>query len=125
MDSMGPGGFDPERIGAQGTADSQRARRRESFFLMARVLIDGERVARDVRVRNLSEGGLMMEMPRPLDVGLGLTLHLRGIGEIRGKVAWYAEGRAGVALEHPIDPAQARKPVGQGGRTPNYAKPLV
>jgi hypothetical protein len=74
----------------------------------------GEQTERTVRVRNLSAGGLMIETERPMAVGTVLILGLRGIGEVTGRVAWYAEGRAGVALDAPIDPKRARKPVGTG-----------
>lgn len=105
--------------------ESQRARKRESFFLMARLCVRRSDASWDVRIRNLSEGGLMAEVPKILDVGTEVTLDIRGIGEVAGKVAWFAEGRAGVALDHPIDPSRARKPVGRGEHTPVYAKPFT
>lgn len=92
-------------------AGSQRTRSRDSLFLTARMRVGTETVAHDVRVRNLSEGGLMVEVAKPLPIGTAIMLEMRGLGEVRGAVAWYAEGRAGVALEKPIDPKKARKPV--------------
>jgi hypothetical protein len=50
---------------------------------------------------------------------------MRGLGEMTGSVAWWTEGRLGIALDHPIDPARARKPVGVGKTTPAFAKPLM
>jgi hypothetical protein len=96
---------------ADGGADSQRTRSRDSLFLTARMRLGDQVMAQDVRVRNLSEGGLMVEVAKPLPIGTLLTLEVRGLGEVRGSVAWYAEGRAGVALDRPIDPKRARKPV--------------
>lgn len=90
---------------------SQRTRSRDSLFLMARMRLGVEPTGQDVRVRNLSEGGLMLDVAKPLPIGTVVTLEVRGLGEVRGNVAWYAEGRAGVALETPIDPKKARKPV--------------
>lgn len=90
---------------------SQRTRSRDSLFLMARMRLGVEATSKDVRVRNLSEGGLMVEVAKPLPIGTLITLDVRGLGEVRGNVAWYAEGRAGVALETAIDPKKARKPV--------------
>jgi len=64
-----------------------------------------------VRVRNLSEGGLMIELDTPADVGTRVWLDLRGIGEIKGKVAWCTAGRMGIALDTLIDPKKARHPA--------------
>jgi hypothetical protein len=95
---------------------SQRTRSRDSLFLMAQMRLGLETTSQDVRVRNLSEGGLMVEVAKPLPIGTLVTLEVRGLGEVRGNVAWYAEGRAGVALEAPIDPKRARKPVAPAKR---------
>ena len=97
--------------------DIERAGGRDSLFLVAPFRVVGEDEVRDVRVRNLSEGGLMVELDRPLDVGTPVSLDVRGIGRVEGRVAWWAESRAGVALDRPIDPRKARRPVG-GGRKP-------
>ena len=102
---------------------SQRAVTRDSLFLMGRLSLPGESKPRDVRIRNLSEGGLMAEVDRKLALGTTLTLSLRGIGDVTGRVAWCAEGRIGIALDELIDPKLARKPVGGGERTPDYIKP--
>lgn len=104
--------------------DTKRARSRDSLFLVARMRIDGESTVRDVRVRNLSEGGLMVELDRIVAAGTVVHLDLRGIGDIRGAVAWCTEGRLGIALDMPIDPKKARKPVGAAkvSATPFYAK---
>ena len=93
-------------------AATKRARSRDSLFLVARIRLGGEQTTREVRVRNLSEGGLMIELDRMVAVGTAVTLDLRGIGEITGTVAWGTEGRLGIALDAPIDPKKARKPVG-------------
>ena len=117
--------FDPAAIGQAPEAvggSSKRARNRDSLFLTATLRLDGETDAREVRIRNLSAGGLMAELGRPAAVGTAVTLTLRGIGEVTGRVAWFTEGRAGIALDQPIDPKRARKPVGKGPSTPFYAK---
>lgn len=106
--------------------ETKRARSRDSLFLMAHLWVGDAPAAREVRVRNLSEGGLMVELDRMVEVGTAVRLDLRGIGEISGKVAWGTEGRLGIALDAPIDPKKARKPVG-GAKTavpttPFYAR---
>ena len=87
--------------------------------------MDGEDGGQEVRIRNLSAGGMMAELGRAVPVGTAGTLEVRGIGEVRGRVAWCAEGRVGIALDAPIDPKRARKPVGTGKRTPFRAKVAV
>ncbi len=104
------------------TGRSQRAKGRDSLFLMGRLSLPGDTVPRDVRIRNLSEGGLMMEMERPIAMGTTLTLTLRGIGDVTGRVAWCAEGRIGIALDERINPKLARKPVGGGERVAPFLR---
>ena len=103
-------------------AGGKRQRARDSLFLMAQLRIADEAKLREVRVRNLSEGGLMIEVGKALDVDTRVMLDLRGIGEVTGKVAWYTTGRAGIALDTPIDPKKARKPVvgGSQGSVPTF-----
>jgi hypothetical protein len=90
---------------------SQARDPRDSLLLMARLRIGDETEMREVRVRNLSAGGLMAEIDRPLAPDTAVTVELRGIGAVTGRVAWFAEGRAGIALDREVDPARARKPV--------------
>ena len=93
--------------------DGQRTRKRDSLFLAARLSVGGK-PATDIRVRNLSEGGLMIDNAPPMAIGTELVVELRNIGAVPGKVAWYVEGRAGIAFDLAIDPIKARKPVSAG-----------
>ena len=119
--------FSRDSVPADGgtRGESQRPRGRDSLFLMARLRFADEIEWRDVRVRNLSAGGLMAECARVADAGTPVMLEVRGIGEVSGKIAWCTEGRIGIALDSPIDPKKARKPVGAGTTTPEYAKPIA
>ena len=103
--------------------DLTRARKRDSLFLAARLTIAGK--THDVRVRNLSEGGLMAEYAAPVTTGTVVALEVRGVGEVTGHVAWSTDGRIGIAFDHPIDPARARKPVGTGASKSTVPRPLV
>lgn len=91
-------------------------RNRDSLFLLARIRFAEDEQApdrwMDVRVRNLSPGGLMAELDEPMAIGSPVELELRGVGLVSGRIAWQAEGRTGVAFDTPIDPMKARKPVG-------------
>ncbi|HEX4693797.1 PilZ domain-containing protein [Sphingomonas sp.] len=105
-------------------ATAQRGKPRDSLFLVAEVRIDGRLESSQVRVRNLSSGGLMADYPHPVDIGTAVEVELRGIGKINGEIAWTAAGRIGVSFEHPIDPMQARKPVGVPKSAPTKDRPI-
>ena len=107
--------------GAEGSI--KRGRSRDSLFLKATLQFANEPKSREIRVRNLSEGGMMAEFDRVVPSGTPVTIAVRGVGEVPGRVAWCAEGRAGISFDVPIDPKLARKPVGGGATTPGYAKP--
>lgn len=102
----------------------QRNGSRDSLLLTAQFRVGGNPVEQ-VRVRNLSSGGLMAEYGTPVPRGTPVEVEVRGVGWIAGKIAWATDGRVGVAFEHDIDPLLARKPVGKGGHTPSYVKPII
>ncbi|CAN5322593.1 hypothetical protein BH09PSE4_BH09PSE4_22170 [soil metagenome] len=103
----------------------QRHDSRDSLFLIANVRI-GTDDAIQVRVRNLSAGGLMAEYTAPIQIGTPIDVEVRGVGWVAGRIAWVAEGRIGVAFEQQIDPMLARKPVGAGPKTtPFFQKPIA
>ncbi len=98
---------------------------RDSLFLKAVLRFPASKEEGEVRIRNLSAGGLMAEAPVQVARGEKVELNLRNIGWITGTVAWVAEGRIGIAFDQPIDPKVARKPVGQGeSDVPFYLKKL-
>ena len=99
------------------------ARGRDSLFLLASLKVEGMAEAMPVRVRNLSAGGLMAELPEPVSPDSAVEIDLRGVGKIKGRVAWQTEGRAGIAFDRQIDPQRARKPVGTS-RSDDSPKPL-
>ncbi len=108
--------FDDSRFpveAADGAAG--RAESRDSLLLAARFRCVGSRREDRVRVRNLSAGGLMVELPHDVPVDTAVEVEIRGIGWVSGRIAWNTVGRAGVAFDAPIDPMRARKPVGTRG----------
>ena len=102
---------DPLTDGSADDAAAQRIDTRDSLLLVARFRIAGSNETVQVRVRNLSAGGLMADVPKPIDIGTMVEVEVRGVGWINGRIAWIAAGRAGVAFDHLIDPQAARKPV--------------
>ena len=114
-----------ENLGANSQTSGQPKRelKRDSLFLKAELkFVDGDDCG-EVRIRNLSAGGLMAEAPVRAKRGDKVELEMRNIGKVTGYVAWVAQGRFGVAFDFPIDPKLARKPVGQNKvELPHYLR---
>lgn len=89
---------------------------RDSLLLGAKMRAGGGSAPQQVRVRNLSRGGLMAELAGEVALGDVVEIEVRGIGWVRGHIAWATEGRVGVAFDELIDPLRARKPVGGARR---------
>ena len=102
--------FEPPIL-ASDDPETQRNDSRDSLFLAAKLAVAGL-PAEQVRVRNLSAGGLMAEYPSAIEPGTLVKVELRGVGEVAGRIAWASDGRIGIAFAAPIDPMRARKPVG-------------
>lgn len=104
---------------------TQRAKSRDSLFLLGKLTFEGLAKSYDVRVRNLSPTGMMAECPAPVRVGQLVVVETKGIPEIHGRVAWSTDGRIGIAFTHEIDPQLARNP-GKAGvpevMVPDYLK---
>lgn len=99
-------------LSKENPASAKRGMDRDSLFLKAILRFGSSKVENEVRIRNLSSGGLMAEAPLRVARGERVEINLRSIGWITGHAAWVTEGRIGIAFDHPIDPKDARKPVG-------------
>ena len=99
----------------------RRASPRDSLLLMATIRrVDRpDEEALPARVRNLSEIGLMADHPGEAVIGERVSVELRGIGAVAGKVAWVQEGRIGITFDVEVDPLLARKPVGGKAAPPS------
>ena len=89
---------------------------RDSLFLLATIRVEQDEEAHKVRVRNLSDGGMMGEGPIKVQRGNRLEIELRNIGKVEGSVAWVQDNRFGIAFDREIDSAKARCP-GEKGET--------
>ena len=76
---------------------------RESMFLMADLRLEGTEVTHRVKVRNLSNGGMMAECPVRVAPGAPVEVSLRNIGWVEGIVAWVQESRFGIAFRAEVD----------------------
>lgn len=97
---------------------------RDSLFLTAQVRVAGEDDAHRVKVRNLSDGGMMAEGGVSVLRGAQVSVELRNIGWVEGNVAWVQDDRFGIAFAHEIDPKLARTPLGSGDPSaPRFTRP--
>jgi hypothetical protein len=98
---------------------------RDSLFLTAVLRFSNTKNEREVRIRNVSAGGLMAEIPTDAPRGEPVEIKLRSIGWVSGHIAWVTDGRVGIAFDHPINPKDARKPANAGVRElPRYLQRL-
>ena len=84
---------------------------RDALLLVADVVAEGTASAVRYTVRNLSPGGMMAQGEAALPEGARVSVTLRNIGAVQGKVAWAENGRYGIAFDREIDPQAVRAPV--------------
>jgi PilZ domain len=105
---------------------SERGQNRNSLLVKAslRFPVSGETA--EVRVRNLSPGGMMAEGPIQVVRGKMVEVHLKNIGWVSGKVAWIAESRFGISFDYEINPKATQQPTKASGNDemPNYLRKL-
>ena len=90
---------------------AKRKMNRDSLLLKAVLRFSNAQEEREVRIRNLSAGGLMAEVPNGLSRGERIDVKIQNIGWVGGHVAWAIDGRIGVAFDKVINPKDARIPV--------------
>ncbi|TMM48047.1 PilZ domain-containing protein [Qipengyuania marisflavi] len=96
---------------------------RDSLFLFAELMFDGQVEIVRVKVRNLSAGGMMAEAGLAVTRGDKVKVTLRNVGDVLGHVAWVQGNRFGVAFENQIDPILARAPASTSDvEAPRYAR---
>ncbi|MEQ5788327.1 PilZ domain-containing protein [Erythrobacter sp. NFXS35] len=83
---------------------------RDSLFLLADIRIEQGHEAHRVRVRNLSDGGMMAEGNLRVQRGHRVDVELRNIGTVGGSVAWVQDNRIGIAFDQEVDSQLARRP---------------
>ena len=93
------------------TGVETRSVARDSLFLLADISVERSAESHRVRVRNLSDGGMMGEGSLRVQRGNRVTVELRNIGAVWGTVAWVQDNRFGVAFDEEIDSQKARRPL--------------
>lgn len=54
------------------------------------------------RARDVSEGGIKVELAEPEHVGRDASVIVPGLPPVAGRVLWYRDGRAGISFERPL-----------------------
>lgn len=99
------------------TGVETRSVARDSLFLLADIRIEQGVETHRVRVRNLSDGGMMAEGNLKVKRGHRVEVELRNIGCVAASVAWVQDNRFGIAFDEEIDSQRARRPL-QGDELP-------
>lgn len=100
------------------TGVETRSVARDSLFLLADIRVEQDADAHRVRVRNLSDGGMMGEGNLRVQRGHRLTIELRNIGVVGGTVAWVQDNRFGIAFDEEVDSQKARRSLQHGEEAP-------
>ena len=80
---------------------------RDSLLLFANLWLENDPARYQVKVRNLSDGGMMGEGGPRVVRGTRLTVELGKAGAVRGCVAWVQNERFGVAFDDSINASMA------------------
>jgi len=90
------------------TGVETRSVSRDSLFLLANIRVEQAQESHRVRVRNLSDGGMMGEGNLRVKRGNRLHIELRNLGSVEGTVAWVQDDRFGIAFDEEVDSQLAR-----------------
>jgi hypothetical protein len=86
-------------VEADGFAFTREPRHR----LMRRALASIEGQAVELRLRNISSMGALVECSTPVSPGTELTVDIVGVGPVRAVVRWAQSGKFGVQFERQFD----------------------
>ena len=96
---------------------------RNAMFLLAEIKPEGADNPVRVKVRNLSDAGMMAEGKLNVSRGDTVAIHLRNIEAVSGTIAWVAGARIGIAFAEAIDAAAVRGPKPADNDTPAGFEP--
>lgn len=84
--------------------DRRRQQRHLSILRVGALIIDGHRDL--CLVRNISAGGVMAHVYRPVAVGTRVAVEIKNDEEIPGRVVWESDSNIGIAFDEKIDVAE-------------------
>lgn len=84
---------------------------RDSLFLVAELRLEQDGAPYGVKLRNISDAGVMAEGSMRVVRGQPVWVELYNIGIVQGTIAWAAGNRCGIAFDQTIKAADVRYPV--------------
>ncbi|MDR7102835.1 PilZ domain-containing protein [Croceicoccus sp. BE223] len=84
---------------------------RDSLFLVAELRLELDGAPYGVKLRNISDAGVMAEGSMRVSRGQQVYVELHNVGSVAGTVAWAAGNRCGIAFDRTINAAAVRYPV--------------
>jgi hypothetical protein len=112
-----------EGLEADTEADRRGGDRFRTVWRIAKVTRDGD--AGLWRVRNMSDGGMMLAVDVPVAIGERLEIALSETIVIQGRVAWCREGRCGVAFDAAVDGTEVLKQLAAEQQSGDYRAPRL
>lgn len=103
----------------------ERGGKRESMFLGGSIWFEAGASRQPVRIRNISNSGMMIDFPQSRVKGSPVFADIKGVGEVAGKVAWYQDGRMGIVFDDEIDADAARVKPAAAPVSPTFNKPYI
>lgn len=107
---------------ADASSHDSRVEQRNALFLLAKIHFSKSGKAIDVRVRNLSSGGMMAESNFFCSRGDRVTVQIANSDAIEGRVSWQTAGRFGIAFDSPIDPQAVRSKKASASSRPGHVR---
>lgn len=94
----------PKTSGQRAKDEAERRRGvRVSMLLLATIKFDDMTPAQTARILDLSGGGIRTTLPVVLKRGHPVKVIMKGVGEVRGKIAWARGGEVGIKFDAKID----------------------
>jgi len=85
----------------EGSADRRDSERHLTLFRVGAMMVAGRREL--CLIKNISAGGMMLRVYRPLEVGAELEIELKTGQPLHGRVSWVRDHQVGLAFPQPID----------------------
>lgn len=103
--------------------DRRGGDRYRTVWRIAKVTRDGD--AGLWRVRNMSDGGMMLAVEVPVTVGERLEIALSETVVIHGRVAWCEAGKCGVAFDAAVDGNEVLRQLAAEQQSGDYRAPRL
>jgi hypothetical protein len=84
-------------------ADGYQCSREPRHRLMRRAVAEIEGKAMEIRLRNISAAGALVECSKAVAPGVRLTIDIVGVGPVVGTVRWSQAGKFGVLFDDGFD----------------------